>query len=97
MDTCGRSDHGVLYQLVRFPIHEATPFPEARRIHWEDLVRGGQLVYPTLDLVRFRWILMSCPLDPRLQFAHRDRRKEQLLLFLEAESADYCTVRVRFS
>ena len=73
MDARRRRNHGVLKQLIRFRVHDAAPFPKTRRVHREYLIRSSDLIHPTLDLVGFRWILMLCPLNSRLQFAHRHR------------------------
>src|SRR5208282_2884380 len=96
-----RGNHGVFQQPIGYSVwcsfNETAPFPKARRIHREDLIRGGQLIHPTLDLVRLRWVLMSCPLNPRLQFAQGYGGKEQLLLLLFVEPGDHGTVRTRSS
>src|SRR5208282_80884 len=96
-----RGNHGVLQQPIGYSVwrsfNDAAPFPEARRIHREDLIRGGQLIQPTLDLGCFRRILTSCPLNPRLKFTQGYGGKEQLLLLLMAEPGHHGAVRTRSS
>ena len=96
MDSCCRGDHGVLQQLRGLLIHNAAPFPKARRIHREHLIGRGQSINPTLDLARFRRILSSCPLDARLQFAQCDGGEYQRPLFHGADPGDHRSVGTRF-
>src|SRR5271169_358792 len=101
MNPPGRGNHRVLQKPIRYSVwssfNDAAPFPKARRIHREDLIRGGQLIHPTLDLVRLRRILKSDPLNPGLQFAQSYGGKEQLLLLLLVEPSDHGTMRTRSS
>ena len=97
MDSRGSGNHGILQQLIGLLIHNAAPFSKTLRIHWEDLIRSGQLIRPTLNLIRFRWILMPGQLNSHLQFSHRDGGKEQLLVLLFSEPAHHCAVWSRFS
>src|SRR6266852_809995 len=96
MDPRRRGDHGVLQQLRGPLVHNAAPFPKARRIHREHLIGRGQPINPTLDLARFRWILTSCPLDARLQFTQCDGGEYQPPLFHSADPGDHRSVAARF-
>src|ERR1700680_2468963 len=62
----GGSHHSVFKQPIWFSVHDPTPLPKARCIHWQYLIRSCQLICPRLDVTRLRWILAACPLNPCL-------------------------------
>jgi hypothetical protein len=96
MDPCCRGDHRVLQQLRGLLVHNAAPFPKARRIHGKHMIGRGQPINPMFYLARFRRILTSCPLDARLQFTQCDGGEHQPPLFHGADPGDYRSVGAPF-
>src|SRR5580692_3353166 len=38
MNSCGCADHHIFEQIIWFSVHQAGPFAETRRVHWQHLI-----------------------------------------------------------
>jgi hypothetical protein len=73
-------DHRMLKKMVLLSLHDAGPFPKARRIHWQNLARFGEPFDPPFQLLSLDTILISSSFNSSLQFPKGHRRKEYLLI-----------------
>src|ERR1035441_2527027 len=86
-------DHAVFQQIVRLPVHEARPFPEARAVHRQDLKRSSQMVNPCLDLMSFGRVLFARPFNTSLQFTQSRCCEKDLACIQPSDPCHHGAVR----
>lgn len=77
---CGdRSNHGVLDQRLGSSVLEPSPFPERRRVRWEDPIGTNYRAQPRFKLCGFVDILFSREFNACLNLANCHSRQIQVI------------------